>query len=632
MASNSNAMDELKQSLRSIIISSRSRLSIEELRKDYYTIEGRQLPYKRFGFNSVIELIQNMSDTFSIPSNPKEYSLVSLVGETKSDHLIQLIANQKPNTKRGKPRRSENRNSCHNNSSHNTNYYNRSKSTSRPSINHTSQPLTRSKSFYSEDTNKSFSYSDQNDIQKPKSSFVSHVSDAPNTSLKLSGINNSKQFANGNHSINNKFTTVLNKIDDETSSITNKPTRRINDFVNKCKVQTMLSTLKDSNCNKNSMAQIKSKIDYIKRQAKIRQDINDKLKNSSGIESHDSSANADMCKSKSVSFAHSTPKKNYSDDIKNVIKSSNMIQFPSIPEDILWKIAMVFRAYYDSMNYILFSFVYMKMHHSKFEPKNYGFNSSIEFFKHLDQHYKVRNNVVYKNTNIPNYNELIKTENWSNTQPYINSQNKIISIVLTNNNEHISLHLHQTLVHDDSEIAMVLSEVYFPSLFFMQLCSKREDFNILIKQMESFYDEANIKYCVEPEHVLVGSCYATSYTESVNKWRRVKILCEVNSTHVQVIQVDYGTMNCILKKNLRFLKKEFCDLQCQAIQCCLAGFNEIDKFEENVTIAFSEMIHNNTIMVKIDKNIILNNQNQVLHVTLFKKSKNINSELVIWYM
>lgn len=61
-----STLEEIKHTVRSIIISSPKKLSIEELLKDYNSIEGCRLPFRRLGFNSEIELLQNMKDTLSV--------------------------------------------------------------------------------------------------------------------------------------------------------------------------------------------------------------------------------------------------------------------------------------------------------------------------------------------------------------------------------------------------------------------------------------------------------------------------------------------------------------------------------------------------------------------------------------
>lgn len=58
--------EEVKINVRSLLTSSKSQLSIEQLLKDYREQEGENLPYKRLGFNSVIDLLQNMKDILTV--------------------------------------------------------------------------------------------------------------------------------------------------------------------------------------------------------------------------------------------------------------------------------------------------------------------------------------------------------------------------------------------------------------------------------------------------------------------------------------------------------------------------------------------------------------------------------------
>lgn len=62
-------------------------------------------------------------------------------------------------------------------------------------------------------------------------------------------------------------------------------------------------------------------------------------------------------------------------------------------------------------------------------------------------------------------------------------------------------------------------------------------------------------------------------------------------------------MDYIQKTNLRFLEKEFCILPCQAIQCCLTSYNELNTIAQDVTLEFLKIINNKPILVKIEKNI-----------------------------
>jgi len=59
-------LNEVKINVRSLLTSSQKPLSISQLQRDYCDQEGCNLPYRGLGFNSVIELLQNMTDVVTV--------------------------------------------------------------------------------------------------------------------------------------------------------------------------------------------------------------------------------------------------------------------------------------------------------------------------------------------------------------------------------------------------------------------------------------------------------------------------------------------------------------------------------------------------------------------------------------
>jgi len=59
-------LNEIKINVRSLLTSSQKPLSILQLQRDYREQEGYTLPYRRLGFSSVIELLQNMTDVVTV--------------------------------------------------------------------------------------------------------------------------------------------------------------------------------------------------------------------------------------------------------------------------------------------------------------------------------------------------------------------------------------------------------------------------------------------------------------------------------------------------------------------------------------------------------------------------------------
>lgn len=106
-------------------------------------------------------------------SGQSQHSIVSVVGETKSHHLIQLIANQKTNTKSKKSNISGNKNGFHKNQSYRSYKQPTNMLTNRNSSNYGStnnNQITKpsmSKSLSNSNKNNSYkSHSNQNDTQK----------------------------------------------------------------------------------------------------------------------------------------------------------------------------------------------------------------------------------------------------------------------------------------------------------------------------------------------------------------------------------------------------------------------------------------------------------------------------------
>lgn len=62
-------LNEIKITVRSLITSSAKQLTIKDFVRDYKEAEGKSLPFGVFGFNSVIEFLQNMKDVLTVNIN-----------------------------------------------------------------------------------------------------------------------------------------------------------------------------------------------------------------------------------------------------------------------------------------------------------------------------------------------------------------------------------------------------------------------------------------------------------------------------------------------------------------------------------------------------------------------------------
>jgi hypothetical protein len=59
-------MDDVKTIVRSILVSYPGNCTISQLLDDYVALEGQHLPYKKLGFNNVLDVIKNMNDILKV--------------------------------------------------------------------------------------------------------------------------------------------------------------------------------------------------------------------------------------------------------------------------------------------------------------------------------------------------------------------------------------------------------------------------------------------------------------------------------------------------------------------------------------------------------------------------------------
>ncbi|XP_022167875.1 putative uncharacterized protein DDB_G0277255 isoform X2 [Myzus persicae] len=419
----------------------------------------------------------------------------------------------------------------------------------------------------------------------------------------------------------------------EMNSKKNRSIENSTEFINMCKNQSMMRTLQSdfNSADINSdiaKTNLRKNIEYVKNQSESRKNKNadSRLFNENKSQLCSITMNGDNFSNNSNSFLHSTPKKN-----NNYIDKITLNGNQCIPELVRLNIARIFKEYYNGVNIENFKLIYTKLYHTILNPIDFGFTSIKQMLNVFEQIIEVRNNVLYTKNEFKLYANMDLENN-----------NKCLLQNIDLSFETICTNIDQPKLSIHDNIKMLLVETYNPSLFYLQLQHRIEELDRLTNEMQNVFDTKNTNYLVKSEQILPGLFYATSYTSFSNlkQWYRVKVLREVNSTTVEVIHADYGTVDNIPKTELRFLNYKFCSLPCQAIHCCLTGYNELDSIAPEVTKAFLKIINiNKQVLVMVDHHFILSNQCQILHVTLFQnkskdsnKLENINNELTIWHL
>lgn len=90
---------EVKNVLRSILISSPLIINVSELDSDFKEQMGIKIPFQKLGFKSLLEFLNSIPDVLTV-NGKDEYSNVQLVFSEKSAHVSDLVMKQKVSTYR----------------------------------------------------------------------------------------------------------------------------------------------------------------------------------------------------------------------------------------------------------------------------------------------------------------------------------------------------------------------------------------------------------------------------------------------------------------------------------------------------------------------------------------------------
>ncbi|KAG5877268.1 hypothetical protein JTB14_009764 [Gonioctena quinquepunctata] len=95
-------MDDAKKYIKSLLTSTPSAMTIQQLSKDYRNLIGEPIPYQRLGFNSLEHFLRSITDTVRLRGTGP-FAEVILVMSEKSSHIMELVSSQKtvPKKKNG---------------------------------------------------------------------------------------------------------------------------------------------------------------------------------------------------------------------------------------------------------------------------------------------------------------------------------------------------------------------------------------------------------------------------------------------------------------------------------------------------------------------------------------------------
>lgn len=93
--------EEVKKTIKSVVIPHKNGLKVSFLCSDYYELEGESLPFKQFGYKCIKTFLEAMDDAIYVKSDGDEH-LVFSVKDDSTGHIQEMVHSQKKKKKRRK--------------------------------------------------------------------------------------------------------------------------------------------------------------------------------------------------------------------------------------------------------------------------------------------------------------------------------------------------------------------------------------------------------------------------------------------------------------------------------------------------------------------------------------------------
>ncbi|KAF0287050.1 Tudor domain-containing protein 5 [Amphibalanus amphitrite] len=94
-------MAQVKRDVRSLLISAKSGLAIQDLYRDYQSLVFSPLPFRQLGFQTARAFLQSIPDVCRCQLLPGGDCLVTAVADSSTAHIQKMVERQKPSQKRG---------------------------------------------------------------------------------------------------------------------------------------------------------------------------------------------------------------------------------------------------------------------------------------------------------------------------------------------------------------------------------------------------------------------------------------------------------------------------------------------------------------------------------------------------
>ncbi|XP_050528415.1 uncharacterized protein LOC126898446 [Daktulosphaira vitifoliae] len=312
-------------------------------------------------------------------------------------------------------------------------------------------------------------------------------------------------------------------------------------------------------------------------------------------------------------------------DLLSQTELYSVLSYKNIPKSVLYHLSKLFKNIKNGVHINNVKQMYIAEFGRRYESLKYGFSSERHMFEILDKMIKINDDILY--TKDPNaYNCYIngnacdsKEENILPALPK-DSFFKNLGNDIYNGNFEYSYH---TLAKG-KQSEVTVAEIYDPSSFYVHSTSYAKDLSLLMDELQKFYnDTSNEDKCkVLPELVTPGLPCISRFEDSM-QWHRAVVLKLIDEDNVQLLYVDYGSIENVPKINVRLLEKKFSKMHAQAIHCSLFYKYEGQTFSRETKENFARLVDSKTLWAHTVQKIKSEYGNaQKLIVSLFHEINN----------
>ena len=98
MTDKAKLKDETKRSIKALLLSVPAALTIDELKRDYFSFEGDSIPFRKIGYLTLEDFLNDIPDTVYVTWK-KGVMCLSAVADESTAHIQKLVGKQKINNK-----------------------------------------------------------------------------------------------------------------------------------------------------------------------------------------------------------------------------------------------------------------------------------------------------------------------------------------------------------------------------------------------------------------------------------------------------------------------------------------------------------------------------------------------------